>query len=176
MLIITKKIKEILFNKNLSINKLAKLIGKNHSGNLGKMILGKQSFSKTIKEKLFPILEISEEEFQSWIIATKYDFELIQKAVDAVKNKSDKTIPVFTQNIDKILLSRKMSRTDLSKIIKYSQSGLNRMIIGQIGVSKPVMAKISKALEIPLSDLQTWVLADKYSLEVLLLALESSSV
>jgi plasmid maintenance system antidote protein VapI len=170
---ITKnKILDILKEKNLSQLKLAKIISYDDAA-LNAMINDKKPFPRSVIEKLLPILEISQEEFESWIVASKYSQELIKKAVEAIKNKPDKKTLVFTQNTDKILSEKSMSRTALSKAIKYSQSALNKMITGKKSISKTVLARISEFLEIPEENLQAWILADKYSLEILKLALKA---
>jgi transcriptional regulator with XRE-family HTH domain len=171
MSITTKNIKNIIEQKNLSLKKLAKLIDYSH-GALSNLINLKTPFPKTVLEKILPILEVSKQEFESWVVADKYQPEVIQKAIEAFKNREDKKILVLTQNIDKILKEKDMSRTTLSKLIKHSQSGLNRVIIGKEPLSKKVMEKLSTGLEIPEEDLQAWVIADKYSLKILELALK----
>ena len=183
MPIIKNKILEILKKKNLSQLKLACIINYDDAG-LNAMILGKRPFPEIIKEKLLPILEVSKEEFESWIIADKYDKEIIKKAIESAKwiasshptdvpCNDDKNKPlILTQNIDRILKEKKLSRTALSKIIKHSQSSLNCAIIGKEPLSKNVMKKLSTTLEIPEKDLQAWVLADKYPLSILELALK----
>jgi predicted transcriptional regulator len=165
------KIYNTLKEKNLSLYGLEKSLNYSN-GTLYKMIEGERPFPKTIMKKLLPVLEISKNEFESWIITDKYPKNIIKKAVEAVKNRENKKARVFTQNIDKILQEKNMSRTALAKSIKYNQAGINAMIIGKISVSKTVLTRFSKFLEIPEEDLQAWVLADKYSLKVLELALK----
>jgi transcriptional regulator with XRE-family HTH domain len=156
-----KKISEILKDKNLSLRDLEQIIDYPR-GSLSLMINGKRPFSDEAREKLLPILEVSEEDFAIWIIADKYSKALIGKALHAFESREDKKKPVLTQNLDKILAEKNLSRTNAATAIKYSQSGLNRMIIGQISMSKPVMQKLSDFLAIPLEDLQAWALADNY--------------
>jgi len=202
--VLKTKIYNILREKNLSLRDLEKIIDYSRGG-LSQMINGETSFSKSVKGNLLPILEISEEEFESWVVASKYSPELIKKAVESslqshseLVSKSqtlkqvqgDRSVQgnkchseinsvsaqlVFTQNIDKILSEKNMSRTALSKSIKYSQSALNKIIMGKKPVSKTVLTRISELFEIPIKELQAWVLADKYSLAVLKLALEANS-
>jgi plasmid maintenance system antidote protein VapI len=167
MFIVEKKIKHILENKDLSINKLALLIDLKSSGNLNRMIYGKKSFSKNIIKKLLPILEVSKEEFESWILADKYPKEVLERAVQIKKDFPYKRKSILTINLDKILEEKDMSRTVLAKQVKYNQSGLNKMIIGKINMSKSVMERISKALEIPQNEILSWIVADKYSLDIL---------
>ena len=183
MTIIKNKILQILKKKNLSQLKLARIINYDDAG-LNAMILGKRPFSESVTEKILPILEISEEEFKSWIITDKYNKEIIEKAIESAKwiasshstdasRNDDKNKPlILAQNIDNILKEKTLSRTALSKIIKHSQSGLNRAITGKEPLSKEVMKKLSITLEIPEKDLQAWVLADKYPVKILELALK----
>jgi transcriptional regulator with XRE-family HTH domain len=168
---IKEKIDNILKEKKLSRRKISVLLDCSHQA-LSQMILKECPFSPKVKRKLIPILQISEDEFESWIIASMYESELIKSAIMAIKNKTNEELYIFTQNKNEILLKKGLSRRALSRLIKYSPSGLNSMINGQIGVSKPVMVKISQILDIPLSELQAWALADKYSLGILLSALE----
>ncbi|HBG49325.1 MAG TPA: hypothetical protein DDW90_07470 [Cyanobacteria bacterium UBA9971] len=165
------KIRNTLKEKNLSFYDLEKLFDYSR-GSLSEMIKGERPFSDKIKEKILPILEVSKEEFESWIIADKYDHKIIEKAIESFKNREDKKILILTQNIDRILKEKTLSRTALSKIIKHSQSGLNRAITGKEPLSKNVAKKLSIALEIPEEDLQAWILADKQLLKVLELALK----
>jgi transcriptional regulator with XRE-family HTH domain len=171
MLVITREFNEKLLAKNLSQRALAKMIDYSDSG-LNARILGKYPFSKSIIKKLLPILEVTKNEFESWIVADKYPKKLIEKAIEAIKNREDKKVLVFTQNIDKILKEKNLSRTALAKAIKYDQPSVNNMITGKKSISKTVLTGISGFLEIPEEDLQAWILADKYSLKVLELALK----
>jgi plasmid maintenance system antidote protein VapI len=171
MSIIKDKIDKFLEKNNLNFLSLTKLM-KFSNGALHDMVNNRRPFSEKALKKLLPILEISKQELESWVVADKYQPEVIQKAIEFFKNREDKKIPVFTQNIDKILKEKNMSRTALSKAIKYNQAGVNAMIIGKISISKTVLTKISKFLEIPEEDLQAWVLADKYSLKILELAIK----
>ena len=170
-MLLKEKILSILKNKNITFYKLSNLVEFDESA-LNKMIKGKIKISENLIKKLLPILEISKEEFESWIVADKYQPEIIEKAIESIKNKEEKIL-ILTQNIDKILKEKKLSRTALSKLIKHSQSGLNRVIIGKEPLSRNVMEKISAGLEIPKEDLQSWVLADKSSLKILELALKT---
>jgi plasmid maintenance system antidote protein VapI len=186
MTILQVKLNEILNKKSLSINKLAGLIGNKNSSNLNQMILGKKPFSKSVTKKLLPILEISKEEFESWVLADKYPKEILtlaiqvkncHSALDAESNQSCKTLKqvqgdnkrksILTIKIDTILQEKEMSRTDLAKQIKYGQSPLNAIIIGKRGMSKSVLEKLSQAFEISQNEIQSWIVADNYSLDVL---------
>ncbi len=164
MAIITEKIREIQEQKDLSLRALAKLADYEHGG-IGNMINAKKPFPEKLLKKLLPILEISREEFDSWIIADKYTKEVINLAIKAKQEtKVKRKQLILTLKIDAILDEKDMSRTDLSKQIKYSQSGLNRMIVGKIGMSKSVLKRISEVLEISQDEILSWILADKYSL------------
>jgi DNA-binding Xre family transcriptional regulator len=170
MQLITNKINKILIKKNLNIYQLNKLMDFSE-GSLRKMIGKKSPFSKKAIEKILPILEVSRDEFESWVVADKYPKELLNLAIQARKNFPYKRKSILTTKIDFILQQKNMSRTALSKEIKYSQGGLNKMIIGKIGMSESVLKRVSKVLEIPQDKILSWVLADKYSLQVLELAL-----
>ncbi len=170
--VVKRNISKILDRKNLSINKLSRLIGEKNSSNLNQRILGKISFSKKIQEKLLPILEVSEEEFNIWLIADKYPLETFELAVKNRKEFPYKRKRLLTTKIDNILKEKDMSRTALATQIKYSQSSLNKMITGKRKVSDFVLGGISSELEIPPNELLSWIIADKYSLEVLEAALK----
>jgi len=172
MNILKNKIDTILKKKGLNRHQLSQLFNVSN-GTLSKMTIGTKPFSDNIKEKILPILEVSKEEFESWIVADNYSPEVIQKAIESFKNREDKKILVLTQNIDKILKEKNLSRTALSKLIKHSQSALNCVIIGKEPLSKNVMEKLSIGLETSQEDLRAWVLADKYLLKVLELALKN---
>ncbi len=165
--VVKRNISKILDRKNLSINKLSNLIGEKNSSNLNQRILGKKSFSKKVLEKLLPILEIPEEEFNIWLIADKYPLEAFELAVKNRKEFPYKRKRLFTTKIDNILKEKDMSRTALAKKIEYGQSTLNKMITGKRNASKSVLQKLSKILEIPQDELLSWIIADKYSLELL---------
>jgi plasmid maintenance system antidote protein VapI len=185
ILVLTKKINEILKFKKLSCNKLSKLVDYKNSS-FDEMIKGKRPFPEKIIKKLLPILEVSREEFESWIVADKYPKEVLILAIqiknghsslDEESNQTCKTLKqvqgdnkrksILTTKIDTILQEKDMSRTALAKQIKYSQSSINAMIVGKINMSKSVIERVSNALEIPQIEIQSWIIADKYSLDVL---------
>jgi plasmid maintenance system antidote protein VapI len=166
MSIITGKFEEILEKKKLTKNKLALLINYD-AGSLNKMIKGISVFPEDVIKKLLTILEVSKEEFESWVIADKYPKEILKRAVQVKKDFPYKRKSILTTKIDTILQEKDMSRTALSKEIKYSQSSINAMIVGKINMSKSVMERVSTALEIPQNEIQSWIIADKYSLGVL---------
>ncbi len=174
------KIDAILNSKGLSRYKVCKLINCTN-GTLSKMANGKVPFSKNIKNKILPILEVSEEEFESWIVADKYPSEIIKKALAAKKNPPEpvkipqqKTkvtkSPILTAKIDKLILEKQLSRTKLSKLIEYDQITLNRMILGRYKMSGTVIERLSKVLEISQEEIKAWILADKYTLDLLSMA------
>ncbi len=175
-----KNIEKILKKNNITIYKASQLIQVD-DGALYRMVRGRSSFSKKYIEKIVPLLEVSREEFESWIIADKYPKELIKKAVSVKKNPpapveipQQKTkvtkSPILTAKIDKLIIEKQLSRTKLSKLLEYDQITLNRMIRGTHKISGTVIEGLSGVLEIPQEDINSWVLADKYSLEVLLMA------
>jgi ribosome-binding protein aMBF1 (putative translation factor) len=165
-LLITKKINLILDQKNLSSYKLAKMIDYPDSG-ICSMIQGRQTFSKKVIKKILPILEVSREEFESWILADKYPKEILERAIQIKKEFPYKRKSVLTINIDKILEEKGMSRTALAKQINYSQSSVNAMITGKLNMSKTVMERISQTLKIPQNEILSWIVADRYKLESL---------
>ncbi|EKE04449.1 MAG: hypothetical protein ACD_20C00076G0001 [uncultured bacterium] len=169
MLNIKNQTDKILKEKSISYYELSKLTGYDVSY-LNNIFKGKRPFSKELLKKLLPILEISKEEFESWIITDKYPKEIIERAIRIKKEFPYKRKSVLTVKIDKILEEKDMSRTALAKQINYSQSGLNRMITGKINISKPVLEKVSKALDISQEEISSWILADKHSLQVLEMA------
>jgi len=170
MSIITEKIELILKNKGLSHYKLSQIINFNESS-LNHMISGRRPFKDETIEKIASILEVSKEEFDGWILADKYPKETLELAINAKKMEHNNKL-ILTTKLDEILKSKNLSRTALSKIIKYSQGGLNEMIIGKEPMSKSVINKISVALEIQENEIKGWILADKYSLKVLEVALK----
>ena len=171
MPIITIKINEKLKEKNITVYRLSKIIDYSQSS-LSDMIKGKISFSKNVIKKLLPILEVSRDEFNSWIVADKYPKEFIQLAIEAKKTKNKDYKLILTAKIDELLKPKGLSRTAFSKQIKHSQSSFNNAITGKESLSKNLMIKISTALEIPIEQLQAWAVADKYSLKILMLAVK----
>ena len=171
MAVIQNRIDNILNKKKLSRYELNKMVNY-YESDLNKMIKGQKSFPSHLIEKLLPILEVSREEFESLIVADKYSKEVIQLAIESKKAKNKDKKLIITAKIDEILELKALSRTTFSKLINHSQSGLNRVIIGKEPLSKNLMTKISTALEIPIENLQAYVLADKYSLKILELAIK----
>ncbi len=163
---VKENINKILKKKSLTVYKVSKKIKEKDSA-LYAMVNGRAKFSKKFIKKLLPILEVSEEEFNIWLIADKYPLEAFELAVKNRKEFPYKRKRLFTTKIDDILKEKDMSRTALATQIKYGQSTLNKMITGKRNVSKPVLEKISNALEIPPNELLSWIIADKYSLELL---------
>ncbi|OGI17993.1 MAG: hypothetical protein A2287_00825 [Candidatus Melainabacteria bacterium RIFOXYA12_FULL_32_12] len=208
MLVITEKIDQILKEKELSRYKLSKLFNCSESA-IHQMITGKISFSEKIMEKILPILEVSQEEFEGWILADKCSGKIIELALKAKKeiynihchserseesqrsfenaqddthchceppkkawqsnNSSNKSsdISILTTKIDSILHAKGMSRTALSREIKYNQSALNKMILGRRSISKPVLEKLSVVLGVSQDEIMSWIIADKYTLKTL---------
>ncbi|MFA6989275.1 MAG: helix-turn-helix domain-containing protein [Candidatus Gastranaerophilaceae bacterium] len=79
-LILTSKIDALLRDKNLSRTSLSKII--NYSqGRLNEIIIGKKSMSKTVLAKISNVLEISEDEIKSWILADKYSLKTLKTAI-----------------------------------------------------------------------------------------------
>jgi len=177
MPIVTEKITNKLERKNLTRYEAGKLLKVNLQS-FYHMVNNERPFTEKVIKKILPILEVSKEEFESWIVADKYSKEILELAIKAKKesvkrNSKINCQPVkkiLTTKLDEILQSKNLSRTALSKQIKHSQSSVNNAITGKESLSKKLMQKISTALEIPENEIQSWVIADKYSLKILELA------
>ena len=171
MSIIIKKVDAILSNKKISKYQLAKLINY-HPSSLYNILDKKSPFPKHIIKKLLPILEVTRDEFDSWIIADIYSKEILELALKhKTEIKKKKKELILTIKVDSILKEKNMSRTALSKLINYSQSGLNRMITGKISLSDKVRCNIAPILEVAKEEILSWIVADKYSTEVIKLAI-----
>jgi len=172
MSIVAEKITNKLERKNLTRYEAGKLLKVNLQS-FYHMVNNERPFTEKVIKKILPILEVSREEFESWIVADKYSKEVLQIAIETKKNSRMGCQPIkkiLTMKLDEILQSKNLSRTALSKLTGNSQSGLNRAITGKEALSKKLMQKISTALEIPENEIQSWVIADKYPLKVLELA------
>jgi len=165
-LILSEKINTILDKKQITAYKLSQLMQVTDSA-LYQMIKGETHFSPKFVDKILPFLEISREEFESWILADKYSREVLEHAIQVKKESKNSDKLILTAKIDEILQSRNMSRTQLSKLAKYDQSSVNKMLTGKGSVSKTVLTKLSTALEIPEAEIKSWIIADKYPLQVL---------
>ena len=166
MSILTRKIKHILEEKNISIYQLSKMINY-HEGALNAMINNKKAIPNNVENNLLPILKISREEFEGWILVDKYSKEVLMLAIQAKKNFPYRRKSILTAKIDEILEKKGLSRTVLAKQINYNQSGLNKMIISKISMSKSVIEKLAAFFEISQNEIIAWILADKYSLKTL---------
>ena len=189
MPIIAQKMDIILNEKNLTRYELGKFL-KTNLQNFYHMINGERAFTEKVIKKLLPILEVSKEEFESWVLADKYPKEIIERAIQIKKchselvsesiqtrktlkqvqgdnKKKSKKKCILTFNIDKILEEKEISRTALAKQIGHSQTGLNSVIRGQVGISKSLLEKLSQALEVPQDEILSWSIADKYKLDLL---------
>lgn len=160
------KINKILGEKNFNIYQLSKLMNFSE-GALRKMIGTKSPFSENAINKILPFLEVSREEFESWILADKYPKEVLKLAVNIKKDFPYKRKSILTTKIDAILQEKKISRTTLSKEIKYGQSGLNQIITGKRTMPKSVLERLAIALEISQDTILSWIVADRYSLQIL---------
>ena len=170
MKILKNKIDTILKSKGLTRYKISVDLDCSKSA-LNQMARGDIPFSDEMKEKLAPILEVSIEEFNSWIIADEYPKAFIEKLISIHKNRKDKGENILAQNINGLLAEKDLSQTDFAKIIKYDQSAINKMINGKISLSDRVLNGLSEVLEIPAEDIQAWNIADKYSIKTLEMAL-----
>lgn len=171
MLVITKKINFYLEQNNLTAYKLSKLMSVNDNALYG-MINGNTPFSENFKKKLIPLMKVTREEFESWILADKYPKEILELALKAKKEHNQEGKLLLTSKIDGLLKSQNLSRTALSKIIKYSQGKLNEMIIGKEPMSKLVINKVASAMTISKDEITSWIVADKYAREVIELAIK----
>ncbi len=170
---VKSKIDNILRSKGLTRQILSEIIDCSPT-TINAMVNRVTPFSPKIKEQIIPILGISREEFEGWILAEKYPQEVIEIAVKVKKEHiigSNKTI--FATKLDEVLKEKELSRTALSKIIDYNQGGLNKIIIGHRTLSRENLEKLSRALNIPENELLAWRIADKYSLDVLNSALNT---
>ncbi len=170
MSVLETKINEILSKKNLSIYGLSNLI-KYPDSPLYKIIKGEIGLSDSVKERLLPVLEVSKEEFESWIIADKYSKETIELAIVNKRGFPYKRKSLFTTKIDELLKEKNMSRTGLSGKIGCSQSGLNRVIINKTPLSENILKKLSMFFEVSENEILSWKAVDKYSIEALQKAL-----
>jgi len=164
--VISEKITKILIEKNISRYKLSKIIKMNESY-INHVFRGDQPFSENMIKKLLPLLEISREQFESWIITDKYPKSLLNQALNVKKNFLFENKSILTTNIDQILKEKGLSRTTLSKEIKYGQSGLNQIITGKRNMPKSVLEKLSITFEVSQNEILSWIIADKYSLKIL---------
>lgn len=169
--IIHKKINKILEKKSISKRELSRLVEYNW-GNFNQVINGRRPFPADLFERFLSVFEISKMELESWILADNYSKEVIELAIKNKKGFPYKRKSLLTAKIDAILSEKDMSRRALAVQMKYSQSGLNRMIIGKIGMSNTVLERISKVLKIPRDEVLSWIVVDNYSLELLEAALE----
>ncbi len=177
---VQKNIEKILKEKKITIYRASQLIEVKDSA-LYEMVKRRSNFSEKFINKIIPLLEVSREEFESWIIADKNPKEVIQKAISVKQNPpssveipqqktKDTESPILTAQIDKLILKKGLSRTKLSKLINYGQGIFNQMIIGKYKISDTVIERLSEVLEVSQENIKAWVLADKYSLELLCMA------
>jgi len=81
ILILTVKIDEALKDKGLSRTGLSGVIGYSQ-GKLNQMIKGDEPISPLVISKIAPVLEVSEEEIVSWVVAGKYSVEALWISLD----------------------------------------------------------------------------------------------
>lgn len=172
-MLVKDELDKIVKSKSISYYQLSKILDYDESY-INNILKGKRPFPDHLIDKICEVLEINKDEFLAWIIVDKYSKEVIQIAVNELNNREDISKLVLTQKIDQKLKEKGLSRTALSKMINYSQSGLNRMIVGKESLSKSVISRIAPILEVSEDSIKGWVLADKYPTEVLTLALDQS--
>lgn len=170
MTVITEKIRQLLEEKNISQNELARRVQYKH-GPFGSIIRGEKPIPEDVLIKMALILEISQEEIKGWILADKYPENILKRALEIkqeVKPEAGKLI--LTIKIDSLLQEKGLSRTALSGLIGYSQGKLNQMIKGDEPISPLVVSKIAPVLEVSEDEVTSWVVADKYSIGTLQVA------
>lgn len=125
MFIVELKIRSLLSQKNVTLTELADILEYDVSF-LHNVIKGKRAMPDAMADKLKSLFQLSGEEISGWIIADKYSLYTLKSALAEKENmlESDK---VFTKKISQILQEKNISRTDLSRKIKYSQSALNQI-------------------------------------------------
>lgn len=167
MLKVKDKTDGILKDKNISYYKLSELVDYDE-GYLSKIFNGKNSFPKPLIKKLLPILEVSHEEFESWIVADKYSEKVLKLAIRAKKDFPYKRKSILTAKIDAVLQERNLSRRAFAKqVIDYEQSGFNQMVVGKRNMSPAVLEKTANAFGVDCDVVLSWVVADRYNLPVL---------
>ncbi len=172
MSVLKNKIDKILKEKNITYYQLSKLVDFDESA-LNKMLKSKIALSPNLLEKIAPVLEVSLEEIKGWILADKYPKNVLKRAIE-VKQKvqPDAGMLILTAKIDSYLQQKGLSRTALSKVIGYSQGKLNEMIKGVEPISPLVISKIAPVLEVTEDEITSWLVADKYSIDMLRVAVE----
>ncbi|MEI7473634.1 MAG: helix-turn-helix transcriptional regulator [bacterium] len=173
MLIIELKIRTFISQRGITLSELAGIL-KYDVGFLHNVLKGKRSMPEAMADNLQKLFQITENDLIGWTIADKYTLNSLKSAL-AEKELNVKSSTVFTDKINGILRQKGFSRTDLSKIISYSQSALNQIITGKRPLSAVVAEKLSTSLDIPLQEIIGWNLADKYSLESIKTANEEKS-
>ena len=172
MSIASEKISKILKEKNISQRKICELLKKSKS-HISHILNGERTFPQKHIKKLLPVLEVSREEFDSWIVTDEYSKKIMEKAIIEAKKKKEDTKTVFAENMDKILKEKGIpSRKIFADLIKYDQSSVNKMVNCKISLSPKVIKGCFDVLGIPEEDVLAWNLADKYSLKTLEMALE----
>lgn len=171
-LLITKKIKELLKNKNLTGYKLSKIIGIS-DGSMYAMIRGQAEFPADKIQKIAAVLEVSSDEINGWILADKCPENVLKRAIEVKQEvQLDIGMLILTTKIDNYLQQKGLSRTSLSKVIGYSQGKLNEMIKGVEPISPLVISKIAPVLEVTEDEIISWIVADKHSINALRVAVE----
>lgn len=171
MLIITQKIRNVLKEKKLSENKLSQII-EYHSGSLNKIIRGEKPFPEDKIQKIAPILEVSPDEIKGWVLADKYSKEIIERALDLKQELIKEDELILTLKIHEIMKARNLNITAFSREISYNQGLLSQVVLGNKSVSKKLVLKLSEFSGISEDEIKSWIVADKYSAEVLRAALD----
>ncbi len=165
-LLITKKIRELLKNKNLTGYKLSKIIGIS-DGSMYAMIRGQAKFPEDKIQKIAPILEVSPEEIKGWILADKYPKEVLQLALSVKKEHAGKKKLIFTAKIHQLMKERKLGISEFSREMDYNQGWLSQVVLGKEPVSDKLMQKLCDFSGLSREQITSWSVADKYSAEAL---------
>jgi len=80
---------------------------------------------------------------------------------------------IFSDKIKNILNKKNISIYKLSKLIDYHEGALNAMINSKKSIPENVKVKLLLTLDVSKEEFEGWILADKYTKEVLKLAIES---
>jgi transcriptional regulator with XRE-family HTH domain len=74
--------------------------------------------------------------------------------------------------IDNIIKEKNISYYQLSKMVDFDESALNKMLKGKITLSYNLLEKIAPILEVSQEEIKGWILVDKYPENILKRALE----
>lgn len=81
-------------------------------------------------------------------------------------------IPVIQNKTDEILKKKDFSYYQLSKLIDFDESALNKMLKGKISLSPNLLEKIAPILEVSPDEIKSWIIADKYPENIIQIAVK----